>query len=102
MADEPVSGIRHDGWLPTQQANYFSLALNSSEFLLAFGLSRLSMMPSAMGDTSQSHIEWVAALSISPTAAAQLSQILEINLREYEEKFGKIPQDPNFKLTQTR
>jgi hypothetical protein len=60
------------------------------------------MTPSATGDTVDSQIEWVAALSISPAAAVQLSQILDDNLREYEEKFGKIPRDPDFKYTLSR
>jgi hypothetical protein len=102
MADQPVTAPRPGGWLPTQQANHFSLAMNGSELLLAFGLTRLAMVPTAMGDTPESHVEWVATLSISPTAAVQLAKMLNANISTYEEHFGKIPADPNFKIAQSR
>ena len=102
MSDQATTPPRQHEWLPTQQANHFSLAVNGSEFLLAFGLSRLLMMPTAMGATPEHHVEWVATLSISPVAAVQLLKVLEANIVSYEEKFGKIPTDPNFKLTQSR
>jgi hypothetical protein len=85
--------------LATQQANHFSLASNGNEFLLAFGTSRLTMASAAAGAAPQHHVEWVAALSISPMAAVQLAEMLRINIVAYEKKFGKIPADPNFKLT---
>jgi hypothetical protein len=76
--------------------------MNASDFLLAFGLSRLSMTPTVLGATPEHHIEWVATLSISPVAAVQLLRVLEANIASYEERFGKIPADPSFKLTQSR
>jgi hypothetical protein len=89
-------------WLPTQQANEFALAMNGNELLLAFGQSRLSMIPTAVGSTPEHHVEWVATLSISPVAAAHLLEILQTNIAAYEKKFGKIPSDPSFKVTQSR
>ena len=87
--------------IPTQQANHFSFALNGNEFLMAFGLSRLAMVLQPGGAVPEHHIEWVAALSISPTAAYQLHKVLEANLKTYENKFGKIPKDPNFRINQS-
>jgi len=76
--------------------------MNGNELLLAFGQSRLSMIPTAMGSTPEHHVEWVATLSISPVAAAQLLKVLETNIAAYEKKFGKIPSDPSFKVTVSR
>jgi len=102
MPEQSAAVSQQDERLPTQQANHFALAVNAYEFLLAFGLSRVSMTPTVMGATPDHHTEWVATLSISPVAAAQLLKILEANVASYEEKFGKIPLDPNFKLTHSR
>ena len=95
MPDSPTNS----DLLPTQQANNFTFALNGNEFLVAFGVSRLSITPP--GSTPEHHVEWVAALSISPMAAAQLHEVLGANLRTYEAKFGKIPKDQSFKINQS-
>jgi hypothetical protein len=101
MPDHPTAPSAPGAALPTQQANHFSLAMNGSEFLLAFGVSRLTMSQKASTTAAQHQVEWVAALSISPMAAMQLTRVLEANVKAYEEKFGKIPVDRNFRINQS-
>jgi hypothetical protein len=87
--------------LPTQQANFFTAATNPMEILIGIGLSRASIAPSPQGATLQGGVEWVACLSVSPVAAKHLQALLQATIDAYEKQFGKIPQDPAFKLATT-
>jgi hypothetical protein len=86
--------------LPTQQANAFTLALNANEILLAVGQTRVSVRPSPNGPQVEAGPEWLACLSISPTAAEQLVEMLKKTVEIYKAQFGEIPKDPQFKINQ--
>jgi hypothetical protein len=99
MADQPAQAVPASALLGTQQANFFTGALNPNELLLTLGQTRVSMEQTAAGPTPTAIVEWVGCLSISPTAASHLVELLQAMLRAYEAKFGKIPRDPNYKMT---
>lgn len=106
MSDQSVPAVTVGGpptsarspLLPTQQANHFTGAVNASEILIGVGVSRASVNQTPQGPIMQGGVEWVVTLSISPFAASALHAILKSSIETFEKQFGKIPQDPNFKI----
>jgi hypothetical protein len=103
MADQPEAAPQAvPPQLPTQQVSHFTGAVNPTEILIAVGQSRVSISASPQGPVGSSSVEWLACLSMSATAATMLLQVLQRSIAVYEEKYGKIPQDPNFKISQAQ
>lgn len=85
--------------MPTHGSNHFAAAVNSTEILLTLGQTRVVMVDVNGVPTPRASTEWFLTLSISPSAAKNLQAILSAATVTYEEKFGKIPSDPNGKLS---
>lgn len=93
-------GEEHPGNLapPVAHASRFAIATSAADINVSFATMRQVIntktgMPGEFGA-----LEWFITVAMGPTAASHLCQALQHTLAEYEKKFGKIPQDPQFKI----
>lgn len=73
-------------------ANDFILAMGSREFGLILGQAR-HVFESQTGDHVKQIKDWHASYSLSPVTAKQLWAALGDAIKNYENKFGVIPED---------
>jgi hypothetical protein len=83
---------------PTMGISRISMGMAANEIILTVGHTRQIIDPSTGNPGAHPFIEWLAALSMSPTTALQLKGSLDDMLTTYESAFGEIPNDPNFAL----
>jgi hypothetical protein len=69
--------------------------VGATEVLVTLGRSRHLLDPQTEQPSGRLDVEWFGSYSFSPTAAQQLHLALGEALRVYEEKYGRIPRDPN-------
>lgn len=83
---------------PTHGVSQFSVVLNANEILISAGHSRIAMRQETGQVKPTLLVEWILTLAISPTAALVLMKSLQTAIENYENTFGKIPQDPKVKI----
>jgi hypothetical protein len=86
---------------PTESVGHVALALTASEVLFALARTRVMPVLGPMTAIPQAMQEYFLTLAMSPTTARNLLNALSEAVRIYEEKFGKIPVDPNVQLQAT-
>jgi hypothetical protein len=76
-------------------ATNIAVNMSAAGICLSFG----TMRPAFVGANAQGPtVEWLVSTMMPPTTAEQLSLALQSALKLYEERFGKIPKDPNAKM----
>ena len=83
---------------PPVHASRCSVSASAVEVVIAFGTTRALLDQKTGNPGSAAALEWFASIAMSPILADQTRQLLDYILKDYETKFGKIPQDPNFKI----
>ena len=84
---------------PTVHVTHVLSAANAAEILLTFGHTRIQVLDVGSETVpTQSIIEWLQTLAMSPTAAMSLHVILGETLMAYGKKFGPITRDENLEL----
>ncbi|MHC2016291.1 hypothetical protein [Methylobacterium sp. CM6247] len=83
----------------TISVSQFALGLNPSEFLLSVGHSRVVVNVTGGMNVPEVYTEWLATLSMSPTATKGMVAALQGAITEYERQFGTIPMDPKFTVS---
>lgn len=84
---------------PTQVVSNFALAYTAQEVLLSLAQSRTALVDNGNSTiTPQVLQEWFLTLSMSPSSAKVLSSFLLRLISTYEEKYGKIVDEPNMQL----
>lgn len=79
---------------PTHNTPHVISALNAAEMLLTFGHTRLQLTNVEQGETkSESMVEWLFTVSMSPTAVVTLRTMLDNLLMRYRELYGPITED---------
>jgi hypothetical protein len=79
---------------PTQGVNHFAIAGSAGEVLLTVGQTRVMMVASGASPVPTPGVEWLMTLSMSPTSAVSLLNILKSVVDALEATFGKIAVDP--------
>jgi hypothetical protein len=84
---------------PVIHASRFAFYHAAPDVGLSFATSKI-LIDQASGLPSTAGLEWLVTVMMSPTLAQQLHEILGSVLADYEERFGAIPKDPEFKISQ--
>lgn len=82
--------------IPTKHFTHVSVAANPYEILLAFG--RVHQLIEPEGSLVAQAINWISICSLSPVTAKTLSRGLAQAVASYENRFGKIPDDPSVQI----
>jgi hypothetical protein len=84
--------------LPAHHVTNVYVTVSSPEITVALGRIHALLDPRTNGIGQTMRVEWFQSLALNPIVAKQLYLSLGRAVDFYESQFGKIPEDPNFRL----
>jgi hypothetical protein len=83
---------------PIAHVTTIHVAVSAVEIAVTLGRGRQMIDRQTNIPLPGSAVEWFQSLSLNPIAAKQIQLALAQSVDVYERLFGRIPEDPNFKL----
>jgi hypothetical protein len=102
MADDrqssPPSQLQNAVSPPAEYVTLTHVSATVAEITMVLGRIRALIDQNSNVVRPNVAIEWFRSLSYNPIAAKQLHLVLGVAIEFYEKQYGKIPEDPNFRL----
>jgi hypothetical protein len=94
----PADIFRNTTSPPVHSVTNVHVSVNVTEISVTLGRQRILISAETNIPLPTIGIEWFQSLSVNPIAAKQMYLGIARAVELYERQFGKIPEDPNFRL----